>query len=54
MSYNILDIVHKMQVTLPIMKVRKILQQKEFFFKALEEETLKENRIKENIMTHKP
>jgi hypothetical protein len=41
MSYNIADHLHRMQVTLPIMEVMKIPQQKENFFKALEDENPK-------------
>ena len=40
-----------MQVTLSIMEVMRIPQQKENIFKALEDENMKENRIEASIMT---
>lgn len=42
MPYNIVDHLHKMQVTLPIMEVMKIPPQKENLFKSLEYENSKE------------
>lgn len=54
MSCNIVDNLHKMKVPLKIMEVMKIPQQKENWVKDLEEETLREGRIKEVVMAHKP
>lgn len=54
MSYNVFNHLHKMEVTLLIMEVMKIPQEKENIFKFLEEENLKENKIEAVVMTQKP
>ena len=51
MSYNIVDHIHKMQVTLLIFEVKKILQQKKNIFKALEDENTRESRIEATTQT---
>lgn len=53
MSYNIVNHLHKMQVTFPIMEVMKIPQQKDNLFKSFEDENLKEKWIEPTIMTQK-
>ena len=50
MTYNIVDHLHKMQVTFPIMEVMKTPQQKENLFKSLEDENPKEKHIEVAIM----
>ena len=53
MSYNTVCHLHKMQVTLPIMDVMKILQQKNNLIKALENEIHGRNQLEVVVISKK-
>ena len=53
MSYNIMDRIQKMKVTLPMMEVTNIFQQKENFIKAIEDKNPRGSWLEVAVISQK-